>query len=102
MFPEGPGASGVVRMSDEAVRTVKKRFRSTAQTVYGASEDLPDALGDLLSGCGQFEGEMAGGVTPFTASWQTTFELVEDEARTIAGNVNKLSIDLSRLDDGAS
>lgn len=102
MLPEGPGASGVVKMSDEAVRTVKRRFRSTAQVAYGASEDLPDALSDLLTGCGQFQGEMAGGITPFTASWQSTFELVETEARTIAGNVNKLSIDLDRLDDGAS
>lgn len=102
MLPEGSGASGVVKMSDEAVRTVKKRFRTTAQVVYGAADDLPDALSDLVTAAGQFQGEISGGVTPFTASWQTTFDLVETEARTIAGNVNNLSVDLSRLDDGAS
>lgn len=104
-FPEErdtPGAAGVVKMSDEAVRTVRRRFRATAQVVYGASEDLPDALSDLASAAGQFSGEISAGTVPFTASWQSTFELVAGEAETISSNVNNLALDLGALDVGAS
>lgn len=103
--PDGGGggsADGVVKMSDEAVRTVKKRFRTTALEAYGASEDLPDALEQLGSAAGPFYAELAGGATPFTASWQATLEVIRTEAQLIAGNVNNLSIDLDRLDDGSS
>lgn len=99
---DGGGSGGVVKMSDEAVREVKKRFRTTALEAYGAAEDLPDAFEQVGRAAGQFYAELAGGAAPFTASWQATLELIQVEAKLIAGNVNNLSIDLDRLDSGNS
>lgn len=99
--PDEAGASGVIKMTTAAVHQVKQRFRTTAQTLYNMSDDLPDGYTDLGAAVGQFYDEIDAGLSPFTASWQASFSLCEDEARLISGNTNNLSIDLDKLDSGA-
>jgi hypothetical protein len=96
---EGP--SGVIEMTDEAVHRVRQRFRTTATTLYNMAENLPDGYSDLGSAVGQFYNEIDTGLSPFTASWQASFSLCEDEARLISGNTNNLAIDLAKLDSGS-
>ena len=99
--PDEPGASGVIMMTTSAVHQVRQRFRTTAQTLYNMGEDLPGAYSDLGAAVGQFYDEIDSGLSPFTASWQASFSLCEDEARLISGNTNNLSVDLDKLDSGA-
>ncbi|NUR07607.1 MAG: hypothetical protein HOQ22_16315 [Nocardioidaceae bacterium] len=100
--PDDEVPTGVIEMTAEAVHTVRRRFTTTGQTLYNMSEDLPDAWSDLGTAVGQFYQQIDEGLSPFTASWQASFSLCEDEARLIAGNTSRLSIDLDRLDIGHS
>ncbi len=99
--PDEGGSSGVIKMSDDAVERVRHRFRTTAQTLYNMSEDLPGGYSDLGAAVGQFYNEIDVGLSPFTASWQASFSLCEDEARLISGNTNNLWVDLTKLDSGS-
>jgi hypothetical protein len=96
--PDEPGASGVITMTTSAVHQVKQRFGTTAQALYNMGEDLPGGYTDLGTAAGQFYDEIDAGLSPFTASWQASFSLCEDEARLISGNTGNLAIDLDRLD----
>lgn len=104
-YPDGerpPGPDEVVRMSEDAVEAVRRRFRGVAQVLYNSSEDLPDAYSTLGTAVGSFHTQIDDGLTPFTASWQATFGICSDEARLIAGNTNRLAVDLDRLDQGSA
>ncbi|KAA1427198.1 hypothetical protein [Nocardioides antri] len=94
----GSGPAPVLKMTDEAVRTVRQRFDGLSELCEGIVEDLPDGYTQVTEGCGSFFAQIDPGITAFTASWQVTFALSSDQAKAISTNINQMSIDLSGLD----
>lgn len=94
----GGGTPPVLKMTDEAVTTVRQRFNGLAQLCGGIVGDLPDGYSLVTESCGSFFAQIDPGITAFTASWQVALALTADEAGAIALNVNELAINLKDLD----
>lgn len=94
----GGGPAPVLKMTDEAVATVKGRFNGLADVCEGVVEELPDAYTLVTEACGSFFAQIDPGISAFTGSWQVTLALTADQGHAIAKNINQMSIDLSDLD----
>lgn len=95
---EGSGQAPVLKMTDDAVRTVRGRFNGLADLCDGIVQELPDGYSLVTEACGSFFAQIDPGITAFTASWQVTLALTADQGHAIAKNINQMSIDLSDLD----
>lgn len=94
----GGGQAPVLKMTDEAVQTVKGRFNGLAELCDAVGQELPDGYSLVTEACGPFFAQIDPGITAFTASWTTVLALTADQGHAIAKNVNQMSIDLTDLD----
>jgi hypothetical protein len=94
----GGGQQTVVKMTPEAEQTVRRRFESLGELCYGIAEYVPTGYTAVTEACGSFFAQIDPGISAFTASWQTTLVLTSDEAEAIAGNVNRMYVDLTTVD----
>lgn len=87
-----------VQMSDAAARVVNDRFDNLAAEFDNSRGVIAGIAEKMVSGTGQFSGSMSDGAATFAISWRECFSLCSTSAAIIAGNTNRLKVDLEELD----
>jgi hypothetical protein len=91
-----------VRMSDQVAATINNRFDDLAAELTNSTDELTGIVSDIDSGCGQFSSSISSGTSAFSLSWREAFKVCGTSASIIAGNTNRMSVDLTVLDRDAS
>lgn len=91
-----------VRMTDAAAAAVNNRFDDLAAELTNSCSVIARAASQMDSGAGEFAGSIGDGTATFAISWREAFTVCGTAAAIIAGNTNRLSVDLARLDRDAS
>lgn len=89
-------------MTAEAAATINNRFDDLAAEFNNTAAELSTIVNDIQSGAGQFASSISGGTSAFSLSWREAFKVCGTAAQIIAGNTNRLSVDLTVLDRDAS
>ena len=91
-----------VRMSDAAARTVNNRFEDISAEFFNSTGVIAAIGSRLEAGAGEFSAAIADGSATFAISWREAFRVCGTTAGVIAGNTNRMSVDLALLDRDAS
>ncbi len=99
---EGGVTPSVVKMSDQAVRVVRNRFNDLSAEFRNGTDPLRRHYYDLRDAAGQFADDLDDGASRFLISWTDVFEVCGESAGLIAGNTNRMLVDLERIDTDSS
>ncbi|NUR09841.1 MAG: hypothetical protein HOQ22_02975 [Nocardioidaceae bacterium] len=91
-----------VRMTDEAAARINNRFDDLAAEFHNTTDELSTIVSDIDAGAGEFVGSISSATSAFSLSWREAFDVCGKASAIIAGNTNRLSIDLTVLDRDAS
>lgn len=91
-----------IRMTAEAAERIRSRFGSTSRELEGADASLTGMARDLVEACGELGDAIAVEAHDFRGSWRSVYRYCGEASALVAGNVNRMRIDLDRLDRGTS
>ena len=91
-----------IAMSAAAAATVNNRFDDLSAEFTNSCGQLTSIVAALDAGAGELSSSMSSGTASFAISWREAFQVCGTTAGVIAGNTNRLSVDLGRLDRDAS
>ena len=77
---------------------VQNQFNDLAAAFRNAKTPLGRDHDEALGGAGQFRGDLEAGAVKFLLSWREVFDVCEESAGLIAGNVGKTVVDLKAVD----
>lgn len=78
--------------------SVKNQFNDLAAAFRNSQTPLGQHHDRALSGAGQFQPHLQSGAVKFLLSWREVFDVCEDSAALIAGNVGRTAVDLKAMD----
>lgn len=81
-----------------ALDNVKNRFNDLGAAFRNSKTPLGKSYDTALAGAGQFTAQLQPGAVKFMLSWRETFEVCDDDACLIAGNIGKTAVDLKAVD----
>lgn len=87
-----------IRMSDEVAAQVEDRFDNLSQDFFNLATLVVTARHQVEGACGEFSSDMQAHTPTFESGWKGTFEIASESAGLIAGNTNKLKVDLEAVD----
>jgi hypothetical protein len=91
-----------VRMTDEAAAKINNRFDDLAAEFHNATDEITTISTDVGSGAGEFVSSISDGTSALSLSWHEAFKVCSTAASIIAGNTNRMKVDLHSLDRDAS
>jgi hypothetical protein len=77
---------------------VQNKFNDLAAGFRNARTPLGQHHDTALGGAGQFRSHLESGAVRFLLSWGEVFDVCEDAAGLIAGNIGKTTVDLKAMD----
>jgi hypothetical protein len=77
---------------------VKDRFNDLAAAFRNSQAPLGRHHDAAMAGAGQFRSHLQSGAVKFLLSWREVFDVCEDSAGLIAGNIGKTAVDLKAMD----
>jgi len=77
---------------------VKNQFNDLAAAFRNSQAPLGQHHDRALAGAGQFQSHLQSGAVKFLLSWREVFDVCEDSAGLIAGNIGKTAVDLKAMD----
>lgn len=63
-----------------------------------AQQPLAGAHDKIVSGAGDFKGELAGGAAGFLLAWEVAFRTMSDGSALVGNNIGKQVVDLKAVD----
>lgn len=90
-----------VKMSDEAAKTVENRFDNLAQEFWDLKSVMDTVEQSIETATGTLYSQCSGDVGDFRIGWRATFDVSCTSAALIAGNTNRMHVDLTALDRDA-
>lgn len=90
-----------IRMSPEVAGQVRGRFSDLSAEFTNSVRTVAEIVTSIEIGTGEFGKAIADGTGAFDISWREAFAVCGTTSAVIAGNTNRLSIDLDALDRSA-
>ena len=81
-----------------ALGDVRNKFNDLAAAFRNARTPLGQRYDQAMAGSGQFQSHLQSGAVKFLLSWREVFDVCEDAAGLIAGNIGKTAVDLKSVD----
>jgi hypothetical protein len=91
-----------VKMTAEAAARVNGRFEDLSAEFVNTMSTISGIAEQAEAGAGEFAGSISSGSSAFAIAWREAFDVCGTTAAIIAGNTNRFSVDLGRLDRDAS
>lgn len=91
-----------ITMSPEVAAQVEDRFDNLSQDFFNLSDLISTARITIESACGEFTADMQAYTPNFENGWTQTFDIASESAGLIAGNTNRLQVDLEAVDRDAA
>jgi hypothetical protein len=102
-FPaDGGGGAPQLRMDPALAESVHQAFQTMSADLNGHSTSMSSARTDIVAGAGEFSGSLDADASIFSMGWSDGLDVLSTSTGLIAHNTNALSLDLTKVDRGAS
>jgi hypothetical protein len=92
------GGPGTTAANYAALDTIKNRFNDLGAAFRNSKTPLGQSYDKAIAAAGQFAPQLQPGAVKFMLAWRETFEVCDDCACLIAGNIGKTAVDLKAVD----
>jgi hypothetical protein len=92
------GEGGTTAAEYSTLEGVQNKFNDLAAAFRNAQTPLGQHHDRAMAGAGQFSAHLQSGAVKFLLSWREVFDVCEDSAGLIAGNIGKTAVDLKAMD----
>jgi hypothetical protein len=89
-------------MDPALAASVHQTFQKMSADLQGHAATISSARTDVVSGAGEFSGSLSADVNVFVSGWSDGLDVISTSTGLIAHNTNALSLDLTKIDRGAT